>query len=209
MGRLLPKYRGAAPINWALLNGDEVAGITVIHMTPRLDGGPMICKRSLDVGVSEDAVALEERLSNLGVEAVIEAIELLTDWDGESTLGEPQEKELVTKAPRLSKSDGAIDWNKPAKQLFDQVRALKPWPGTFSNLLRAGKDPMRVIIHEVTKCAAMDGLADPGAGQSTEQGIVVACGEDALCIKRIQPAGKRVMDSEEFVRGYGASLQFG
>lgn len=206
-GSLLPKYRGAAPINWALLNGDKVAGITVIHMTPRLDGGPMICKRSLEVGENEDAVSLEERLSQVGVEAVIEAIEKLDAWDGESMLGELQKKEEVTKAPRLQKSDGEMDWTKPASELFNRVRALKPWPGTYTNLLREGKDPMRVIVREVETADSFG--AEPGTGQGTDDGIVVQCGDGALVIKRVQPAGKREMESAEFVRGYGAMLRFG
>ena len=208
-GSLLPKYRGAAPINWALLHGDSVAGITVIHMTPRLDGGPMICLRSLEVGEAEDAVQLEERLSKVGVEAVLEAIEKLESWDGESVIGELQQKELVTKAPRLKKSDGQIDWTCDAMVLFNRVRALKPWPGTFSNLLRDGKDPMRVIIHEVSVCDPAEPSLEPGDGRGTDKGIVVQCGDRALCVKRIQPAGKREMVSEEFVRGYGKKLKFG
>lgn len=211
-GSLLPKYRGAAPINWALLNGDEVAGITVIHMTPRLDGGPMICQRSLDVGPSEDAVQLEERLSQLGVEAVLDAIDQLATWDGESVIGEVQAKELVTKAPRLQKSDGQIDWTMPSTELFNRVRALKPWPGTYTNLLRDGKEPMRVIVKEVMRLESsneLDTQAVAGTGRATDEGIVVKCGEGGLVIRRLQPAGKREMESAEFVRGYGADLLFG
>ena len=207
-GSLLPKYRGAAPINWALLNGDKVAGITVIHMTPRLDGGPMMCKRSLEVGANENAEELEPRLSAIGVEAVLEAIEMLEGWDGETVLGEIQKKEEVTKAPRLKKSDGLIDWELPAETIFNRVRALQPWPGTFTNLLRADKDPMRLIVREVTH-ADSPSDAKPGDAQASESGIVVQCGEGALCIARLQPAGKREMDAEEFVRGYGATLRFG
>lgn len=207
-GSLLPKYRGAAPINWALLNGDRVAGITVILMSPRLDGGPMLCQRSLAVGDDEDAVQLEERLSQLGVEAVLEAIGMLEKWDGESPLGEPQPEAQVTKAPRLKKSDGELDWAHSAEQVVNRVRGLKPWPGTYTHLLRPGKPPMRVIIKEVTRCDALDGV-DPGSGFATHNGIAVQCGEGAVLVSRIQPAGKREMDSAEFVRGYGARLRFG
>ena len=206
-GSLLPKYRGAAPINWALLNGDPVAGITVIHMTPRLDGGPMLCRRSLDVGPTENAVELEERLSQLGVDAVLESIGLLSTWDGESVIGELQDKEQVTKAPRLKKSDGQIDWSKRAREILNQVRALQPWPGTFTNLLRDGKDPMRVIVKEV---AIHEGDAEGSPGDARGGSvIVVRCGEGAIEIPKIQPAGKREMESMEFVRGYGTTLKFG
>ncbi len=207
-GSLLPKYRGAAPINWALLNGDRVAGITVIHMTPRLDGGPMMCKRSLDVGPTENAINLEPRLSQIGVEAVLEAIEMLESWDGETVLGELQKNEEVTKAPRLKKSDGLLDWTLPAETILNRVRALQPWPGTYTNLLRAGKDPMRVIVRNVT-CVEPLGDASPGEAQPNDSGIVIQCGEGAICVARVQPAGKREMDAQEFVRGYGATLRFG
>lgn len=205
-GSLLPKYRGAAPINWALLNGDSVAGITVIHMTPRLDGGPMLCNRSLEVGPNENAIQLEARLSQVGVEAVLEAIDMLSKWDGQSVIGARQQQDLVTKAPRLKKSDGEIDWHKPARHIHNQVRALQPWPGTFTNLLREGKEPMRLIIKE-TK--VLDTNGQPGEAHPTDEGILVGCGQHAILISRIQPAGKREMDSEEFVRGYGADLRFG
>lgn len=233
-GSLLPRYRGAAPINWAILNGDRVAGITVIHMTPRLDGGPMISRKSLEVGDDEDAVHLEERLSQLGIEAVMESIELLESWDGESTLGELQRKAEVTKAPRLNKSDGEIDWTESAEQIFNRVRALKPWPGTFTNLLRDGKPPMRVIVQKVSRLPAELAIESLSPGQAVgfdpstqtdsarnETGkqtakqagkvkqIVVRCGDGAIAIDRIQPAGKREMEAEEFMRGYGEQLSFG
>lgn len=207
-GSLLPRYRGAAPINWALLNGDKVAGITVIHMTPRLDGGPMLCQRSLDVGPNENAIELEKRLSLSGVDAVLEAIEMLTTWDGESTIGELQDKALVTKAPRLKKSDGEIDWSKSATEIQNQVRALQPWPGTFSNLLREGKPPMRVIIKQIQTDATEVGEV-PGEAIGTDAGIVVRCGEGTVLVPAIQPAGKREMESAEFIRGYGTKLKFG
>lgn len=207
-GSLLPKYRGAAPINWAILNGDPVAGITVIHMTPRLDGGPMLCKRSLEVGESENAGELEPRLSVLGVDAVLEAIAMLTGWDGKTQLGESQRPDEVTKAPRLKKSDGLLDWNLPAKAILDRVRALQPWPGTYSNLLREGKDPMRVIVRAVMLDHGPRG-GRPGDTWLTDKGLVVQCGEGSVCIQRIQPAGKREMSAEEFARGYGNKLRFG
>ncbi len=209
-GSLLPKYRGAAPINWALLNGDTRAGVTVIHMTPRLDGGPMLCQRALEVGDDEDAVRLERRLSRIGVDAVFEAIDMLDEWDGTSSLGEAQSRHLVSKAPRLKKSDGRVDWHQSAVRISHQVRALKPWPSTFSHLLRDGKPPMRLILDKVS--VVDNELELPvGSGRANEEGkVVVQCGEGLLCLERLQPAGKRVMESAEFVRGYGATvLRFG
>lgn len=209
-GSLLPKYRGAAPINWALLEGERVLGVTVIHMTPRLDGGPMLTQRSLEIGDEEDAVEAEARLSELGVEPVLESIALLRDWDGEASLGVPQDSACVTKAPRLKKSDGNVDWSASATQISNRVRALKPWPGTFTNLLRAGRPPLRVILKRVHPAgvAGSDSVA-VGSGGADDGGIHIQCGDGVLTIDRIQPAGKREMTADEFVRGYGAQLQFG
>ena len=209
-GSLLPKYRGAAPINWALLNGDREAGITVIHMTPRLDWGPMLCKRSLAVGQYENAGELEPRLSQLGVGAVIEAIRMLENWDGESPLGEPQDPAEVTKAPRLKKSDGQIDWTRTAASISNRVRALQPWPGTFSSLLREGKSPMRVIIRAVRLAeVARDPTLAPGDAVLDATQLMVQCGDATLSISDLQPAGKREMTAQEFCRGYGNKLRFG
>lgn len=207
-GSLLPKYRGAAPINWALLRGERTVGITVIHMTPRLDAGPMLCQRTLTVEDHEDAVQLEKRLSELGVEAVLQSIVDLERWDGSSDIGQPQNSELVTKAPRLKKSDGLIDWSKPAPTIVNQVRALKPWPGTYTSLMRSGKEPLRVIVHAATvENRDIDG--DPGHGVGTDAGIAVRTGDGAVLVSRIQPTGKREMDGVDFIRGYGSHLRFG
>ncbi len=205
-GSLLPKYRGAAPIQWALLHGDSRAGITVIHMSTRLDGGPMLTQRAVEVGRDEDAVQLERRLAELGVEAVLTSIEMLADWDGSSPVGEVQSPEFVSKAPRLKKSDGHVDWHRSAEQIFNQVRALKPWPGTFTHLLRDGKSPLRLILESVYVAdAALD--LPIGSAKSTDAGtIFVKCGDGILGIERLQPAGKRSMACAEFRRGYGAPV---
>ena len=102
-GSLLPKYRGAAPINWCLYNGDPVTGITIIHMTARLDGGPCLARRELPISDQDTAESIEPKLARLGVDAVIESIDILAKWDGEAAIGEPQNQSLATKAPRLKK----------------------------------------------------------------------------------------------------------
>ena len=211
-GSLLPKYRGAAPINWALLNGDTRTGITVIHMTPRLDGGPMLVQRAVDVGEDEDAVQLEKRLAALGVEAVHQSIEMLARWDRESPIGQVQSRELVSKAPRLTKSDGEVDWNRSAREIFNQVRALKPWPATFTYLLRDGKPPLRLILDQISP---VDDQLDLPAGTATAldgQQVHASCGAGSLSLDRLQPAGKRVQGIAEFLRGYASgatTLRFG
>src|SRR5689334_6343309 len=145
-GSLLPKYRGAAPIHWALLNGERETGVSVIHMTPRLDGGPILATRSTMIPSHETHPELETRLAQLGIEPVHEAIERLEKWDRQSPIGSPQDRAQATKAPRLKKEDGAVDWTRSAEQIRNQVRAMKPWPGTFTFWRRPGHEALRILI---------------------------------------------------------------
>lgn len=208
-GSLLPKYRGAAPIQWCIYNGDTVTGVTVIHMTPKLDGGPCIVKKELAIGDDETAEQLEPRLSQLGVSAVDQAIELLDAWDEESVIGEIQDKSKVTKAPRLKKSDAAIDFGRTAKQIFDQVRAFQPWPGSFTLWTPPGKSPLRLITQTVSIVKLPDhpeaSPAKVAAGQVAfcdKEHLWIQTGDGLLSIDQIQPAGKRSMPIADFLRGY-------
>ncbi len=207
-GSLLPKYRGAAPVHWAILNGDAETGVTVIHMTPRLDGGPILAVRKTPIGEDETMPELEGRLSKLGVEAVLEAIAKLLAWDRSSPLGMPQDPTLATKAPRLTKQDGAVDWTRTAEEIRNQVRALVPWPGTYTNWHRSSGEPMRLILVQVRIAGhpqqRIGGMRyEPGlVVVSDGKQLVVSTGDGALAIEQLQPAGKRVMDASEFLRGY-------
>ncbi|MFN0021279.1 MAG: methionyl-tRNA formyltransferase [Pirellulaceae bacterium] len=201
-GSLLPKYRGAAPVHWAVYNGDAETGVTVIHMTPRLDGGPCLAVRRTPIGSDETMAELEQRLSLLGVEAVQEAIEKLSHWDRVSPIGEIQDQSQATKAPRLKKTDGAVDWSRSAEQICNQVRAFKPWPATYTNWLRASGEPLRLILDHVSVISDQ-GSPNPGEVQFCDgKHLVIATGRDALSIHALQPAGKRVMEIAEFLRGY-------
>ena len=208
-GSLLPKYRGAAPIQWCVYNGDTVTGVTVIHMTAKLDGGPCIVKSELDIGADETAEALEPRLSSLGPDAVGKAITMLESWDGETSLGELQNREEVTKAPRLKKSDGKIDFTRSAKQIFDQVRAFVPWPRSFTNWTPENKSPIRLIVGRTAVVSQTD-LANESIPQ-VAPGAVALCdsnrlwiqtGEGLISIVEIQPSGKRQMPIADFLRGH-------
>lgn len=203
-GSLLPLYRGAAPINWAIFNGDPITGITIIHMTSRLDGGPCLVQMKTDIGPTETAEQIEPRLAQLGVRPVLEAIEQLEHWDGESSLGQRQDSATATRAPRLKKSDGQIDWTRSATQIFNQIRAFQPWPGSFT-LWNSSKlkQPIRLIIHEAT-------LIDQEGDDPLKPGLVVAAtpseliiqtGGGRLSINTLQPAGKRAMPVQDFLRG--------
>jgi methionyl-tRNA formyltransferase len=204
-GSLLPKYRGAAPVNWAVWNGDAETGVTVIHMTPRLDGGPMIAVRRTPIGPEETTPELEVRLSDLGVDAVREAIDLLAANPPEAVLGERQDQSLATKAPRLAKTDGDVAWSRTARQIFNQVRALKPWPGTYTNLLREGQPPVRLILDKVSDISNPDKSATYGAPGTVifagRDNLHVATGDGQLSLDIVQPAGKRAMAVGEWLRG--------
>jgi methionyl-tRNA formyltransferase len=203
---LLPKYRGAAPINWAIYHGEKETGVTVIHMTPRLDAGPNLVQRATPIGPEDDAVEMERRLSELGVGAVHEAIEMLASWDGSSPLGQTQDPALATKAPRLKKSDGEVDWSRSAQQIHDQIRALKPWPGTFTHWLRPDHEPVRLILDAATPLPAQLAAAPGEVAQCDGQRLCVASGDGVLSLDRVQPAGKRVMEIAEFLRGHPVEL---
>ena len=203
-GSLLPKYRGAAPVNWAVYHGEAETGVTVIHMTPRLDAGPCLVKLATPIGAEETAEQLEPRLAQLGVQAVHDAIDMLEQWDGQSAVGELQDQSQATKAPRLTKEDGRVDWSRSAAQIARQVRAFKPWPGTYTHWNRPGSsEPLRLILDEVS---ALDADADNRQGGevaiSDGKQLAIAAGNGLLEIKRIQPAGKRALEIDEFLRGY-------
>jgi methionyl-tRNA formyltransferase len=202
-GSLLPKYRGAAPLNWAIWNGDHETGVTVIHMTPKLDGGPMLAIRKTPIGYDETAVELEVRLSQMGIEPVHESIALLTQWDRVSTIGAPQDPSLTTTARRLTKADGAIDWKNDAVRIRNQIRALKPWPGTYSYWQRAQGEPLRVILDWVSLVDFPQSNAAPGEVVHCDgKSLWIATGKGGIAVDRIQPAGKRVMNIDEFLKGY-------
>lgn len=213
---LLPKYRGAAPINWAIYHGETQTGVTVIHMTPQLDAGPAIEKRETPIGPEETAAELEPRLAELGAQAVLEALDAL-----ESGTARPleQDSRQATRAPRLKKEDGAVDWSRSAASIKNQVRALQPWPKTYTFWRRWGAEPLRLILEKVrvepggeSASLGATGVSPVSAMPSVEPGtvveasnarLVVATGNGALVVDQLQPAGKRVLAAAEFLRGYG------
>jgi methionyl-tRNA formyltransferase len=199
---LLPKYRGAAPINWALYHGEVETGVTVLHMTASLDSGPCLVQRRTTIGADEDAVQLESRLAELGVEAVHAALAMLAAWDGRSPLGAIQDPQQATKAPRLKKTDGQVAWTRSALQIANQVRAFKPWPGTFTTCQPAHGQPLRLILDRVSPAAeTLDGA--PGQIVRVDKSrLLVATGNGLLSLERVQPAGKRSMAIGEFLRGH-------
>jgi methionyl-tRNA formyltransferase len=205
---LLPKYRGAAPINWAIYHGETLTGVTVIHMTAKLDAGPAIAQVKTDIGADETAEELEPRLADLGSTAVLQAIDALESGTAAPVLQDPAQ---ATRAPRLTKAIGQVDWWRTASEIKNQVRALVPWPKTFTFWHRAGSEPLRLILEKVHVEPTAERAAPGRIIEAGGERLVVATGAGSVAIDLIQPAGKRAMTTAEFLRGYPirADEQFG
>jgi methionyl-tRNA formyltransferase len=196
---LLPKYRGAAPINWALMHGEQETGVSVIHMTPQVDAGPVIAQGSSPIDADETAVDLEARLAQIGAWLVRRAIDSLESGPLEAL---PQSPALASKAPRLKKTDGAIDWNRPAGAIKNQIRALEPWPKTYTYWHRPGGPPLR-LIPGLASVLPGDDTAPPGRVlEACHDRLLVATPQQAVQFTGLQPAGKRMLSIPEFLRGY-------
>src|SRR5262245_34493933 len=203
-GSLLPKYRGAAPIAHAILNGETETGVTIIRMTAGLDAGDMLAKSVIPIH-NETAGELEAKLAPIGARLALETIARLKAGP---VTGEKQDPKQVSKAPKLTKEMGLIDWTKPAEQVCRQVRAMQPWPTAYTYLHRPGKEPMRVIVNLAT---TLDGFwlpefdqGQPGTlGRGTSGGLwVQSGGKTAVKLLELQPAGKKRMTAGEFLRGH-------
>jgi len=159
-GSLLPRHRGAAPVQWSILRGDAITGACVIHMTPKLDGGPILGKFETTILPSETAGELERRLSELGVDCCVESVRKLaqfTSLDECIGLGALQDNALATPAPRLAKSDGLLDFRYPAALIERQFRGLQPWPGVFGNINIGDNKELRVIVGHLQLTANENG----------------------------------------------------
>jgi len=192
---LLPRWRGAAPIQRALLAGDRETGITIIKMDAGLDTGPVLARRALAIGVHDDARTLHDKLAALGAEMVVEVLAELTA--GRARL-EPQSAAGATYAERIRRSEASLDWSKPALELERAVRAFRPSPGAQSSL--------RGELLKIWNARLAEGRGEPGlvlgAGPG---GIRIACGPDALEITELQRAGGRRLSAGEFLRGFAVS----
>ncbi|HEY1785411.1 MAG TPA: methionyl-tRNA formyltransferase [Pirellulales bacterium] len=205
---LLPKYRGAAPVQWAVYHGETETGVSVFQLTAGVDAGPLLAVARTAIGSNETAVALESRLSELGAGLVVETVAAL---DAGTATPLAQEAGVASRAPRLKKTDGQVDWSRPAAAIANQIRALAGWPKTYTDWLRPTGPPLRLILEAATPenssenpvANALDGANAPGQVLAAEgDRLLVAAGTGSLRIERLQPAGKRVLSAGEFLRGY-------
>ena len=192
---LLPRWRGASPINAAILAGDAETGVTIMLMDAGLDTGPALARRATLIGSAETAGELSDRLAPLGADLLVETV---PRWLAGVITPEPQDESRATVTRLLQKSDGRLDWQRPAAELARQVRAYTPWPGAFTTwegrslkVLRARATPFETDL-------------PPGAcfASASEAALAVICGEGALALEVIQLEGKRAMSADEVVRGH-------
>ncbi len=194
---LLPAYRGAGPINWAIINGEAESGVTTMLMDVGMDTGDMLEAVSTPIGEQESAGQLSERLSVMGAPLVLSTLELIVEGN---ITPKAQDGTKATYAPMLKKTDGVIDWTLDARRLGCRVRGLNPWPGTFT--FWNGK-LLKVYSGVAVENGSHDASVTPGTVVNTsERGIDVQCADGVFRITRLQLEGKKAVDAEEFVRGY-------
>ena len=192
---LLPRWRGAAPIQRAILAGDPETGVTVMQVEPKLDSGPIILQGRVAIGAKTTAAELHDVLADLGAKLVVEALDGLVDGSLEPR---PQPEEGVTYAAKLSREEARLDWRRDAVELERQVRAFTPWPGAFTDLPQdGGGERLKVLAAELAAAPA-----GAKAGRLLDDGLTVACGSGALRLLQVQRPGKRPMSSAEFLRGF-------
>lgn len=192
---LLPRWRGAAPIPRAILAGEAETGVCIIRMVDRMDAGPVLASAPEPILPEDTAESLGDRLFGKGAGLFIEVLEKLRNGCCEEI---PQDEALATKAPKLKKEDGLIDWRRDAGAVERQVRALQPWPGAYATL-PLGKGPVRLTVW---KARAVDAQGAPGDILKVPgEDLVVACGQGAISLLEIQAEGKRRMPVADFLRG--------
>lgn len=196
---LLPAYRGAAPIQWALINGETETGVTLFWLDEGMDTGPILLQKKITVHPEEDAESLRRKLVALGVEALEEAVLALSQ--GRRTAA-PQTGPS-SKAPILKKENGHVDWSRPAQAIVNQLRGMTPWPGIYA-MVRHGEKSYRLKITKASPLPLPVGeKASPGSVVRLEsgEGFVIKCGQDSLKITQVQPEGKKPMSAWDFWQG--------
>ena len=194
---LLPKYRGAAPINWAIINGEIETGISIITLAEKMDAGQVLARVKIPIVPDDTAETLHDKLAQIAPAILLETIEAIQTGTAVYT---PQDESQVTYAHKLKKSDGFLDWTAPAESISNKVRGLWPWPGAQTIFVSAktGKT-CRVTIAKARIAAAATSACDkPGI---LDENLKVICGKDALEIGRLRPAGSSMMDFKAFVNG--------
>jgi len=195
---LLPKYRGASPVAYAILNGEEETGVTSMLIVRKLDAGPILLQRALPIESEDTAGTLQDQLARLGAELLIETIEKLKAGKIQPR---PQDESQAVYAPALKKEQGRIDWSEPAEIIWRKVRAFNPWPGAY-----VGRGDR---LLKIWKAAPAQGKGEPGTIlEAHQKWIELACGKGSLRILELQPPGKKKMTPEAFLAGHHLGSEF-
>ena len=217
---LLPKYRGAAPIQWAIANGDTETGVTIMKLDAGLDTGPVVSQRRTAIQPEDDSAVLHDRLAQLGAELLVQTI---PDYVAGKIQPRPQPAAGASHAAKIKKEDGRIDWNQPARTIWNRLRAFTPWPGAFTSLPKAmegtassvpsfaksqGSDkalPSKMI--KIWKAEMVEKSGGAGEVLSADKtGIIVGCGKGALRISELQREGGRRLTAAEFLAGHALKV---
>lgn len=196
---LLPKYRGGAPIHYAIINGEEEAGVTIMEMVKKMDAGDMIAKASTPITDDDNVGTMFEKLAVIGRDLLLKT---LPDYIAGNIKPEPQDESKATFSPNITPEEERIDWNKSARDVFNHIRGLYPWPVAHTLL-----DGKRFKIYEATLA---EGHGKPGEIiEKGKKSLVVATGDGAISLKTVQPAGKPRMNIVDFLNGVGRKLEVG
>lgn len=192
---LLPKYRGAAPINWAIIKGEKKTGITIIKMNEFMDQGEIISQRETEIKSTDTSETLNKKLSISGAESLINT---LADIEQDKVVLKKQNSKEATLAPKLKRTDGLIDWTKSAEDIFNQIRGTIPWPGSFTywqgKLLKIWQ--AAVVVLDATNLKHGEVIS------TSKEGILVACGDNAITIKLLQLESGKKLQADQFICGH-------
>ena len=192
---LLPKYRGAAPIHWSILNGEKETGVTIMQVALALDAGDILSQRATPIDPDETVETLHDRLARMGAELLVETVESI---GAGTAVGTPQDEALVTYAPMLSRALSPMDWNRPARELHDQVRGLIPWPAAVTEL-----NGVRCKVFRTSVPGETTGKAPGTVLQADKKGLRIACGQGTILqINELQADGGKRMKSADYLRGH-------
>src|SRR4030042_767178 len=197
---LLPKYRGAAPINWAIINGDTKTGLSIIKMEKAMDSGPIILQKEINISQADTAISLEGKLADIAARLLLEAIHSI---EKRNYILKPQDDKNITFAPKLKKEDGQINWEKSAIDIFNLIKGVLPWPGAFTYY---NDKLLKIYRSQLARALGRGAAGEPGQIiQVSKEGIIVETGKDNLIIEELQIEGKRRMPAEEFIAGHKIS----
>jgi len=188
---LLPKYRGAAPIQWAIANGDSVTGVTTMRINAGLDTGDILLQREASIAPDDTSETLAPRLAEMGADLMVETLRRLQDGTVQPV---PQDHARATLAPMLTREDGRIDFNRSAREILNRLRGFQPWPGAFTTFRG---QPLNIWAAKQAT-----GTLVPGQLRRDGDRLLVGCGDSAVELLEVQPQGKRRMAARDFVNGY-------